>query len=350
MELLASWKVAYGQEERMIQLLHGDLSNLPPEHAVDVLVVSAFRNDYLPTASSLIGALAGRGLSLSELAAKKKIDLREQFSCWLSQAVEGPFCFRHVVCLESGWHGTPPEICDDLFRALSPYLISEFPNASVAMPILGAGDQGWPVDAMMRAILHTTVSWLERGLPLRLLKIVAYSARDATIAEEIFLECQKQHNDWLQPGEKALSAAGGKEQGAERYECFLSYSHKDSAPAQLILNEILGRRPNTRVFFDHTSIKVGSSWLMKIADALDNSSRVVALYTPDYWSSRPCIDEFMAARTREYATGEQILFPIYFRKAHLPSLFQNLQFFDCREGDKAKLSEACRDLIRSIGS
>jgi len=350
MELLASWKIAYGQEERVIQLLHGDLSNLPPEHAVDVLVVSAFRNDYAPTSSSLIGALAGRGLSLFELADKKRIDLREQFSCWLSQAVAGPFCFRYVVCLESGWRGTPPEICDDLYRALSPYLISEFSNASVAMPILGAGDQGWPVDVMMKAILHTTVSWLERGLPLRLLKIVAYSAGAAHIAKEIFLECQKQYSDRAQLTGKAPLAISGEDDAARPYECFLSYSHKDSAPAQLILDAILQSRPNTRIFFDHSSIEVGSSWLMKIAEALDNSKRVVALYTPDYWSSRPCIDEFMAARTREYATGEQILFPIYFRKAHLPSLFQNLQCFDCREGDKAKLSEACRDLIRSIGS
>ncbi|HEY2113907.1 MAG TPA: toll/interleukin-1 receptor domain-containing protein, partial [Candidatus Angelobacter sp.] len=192
------------------------------------------------------------------------------------------------------------------------------------------------------------LNWLERGLPLRLLKIVAYSARDAKIAKEIFLACQKQYNDRSQHAGRAFSTTRSAEVTAKEYECFLSYSHKDSVPAQLIVDEILRSRPNTSVFFDHSSIDVGSSWLMEIGKALDNSKRVVALYTPDYWSSLPCVDEFMAARTREYATGKQILFPIYFRKADLPTLFLNLQFFDCREGDQSKLADACGSLIRSI--
>lgn len=349
MELLASWEIKYGQEERLIQLLHGDLSNLPPQHLVDVLIVSAFRSDYLATPTSLIGALAARGLFVSELAANKKIDLREQFSCWLSQRLTASFGFRYVVCLESGWRGTPPEICDDLFRALSPYLISEFPNASVAMPILGTGDQGWPIDVMLKTILHTTVSWLKRGLPLRLLKIVVYSADNAKKAEEVFLECQRQYSD------QALDIATGHsateaEDVSKQYDCFLSYCHKDSVPAQLIVDEVLRSRPHTRVFFDASEIKTGSSWLMKIAQALDGSKRVVALYTPEYWSSRPCVDEFLAARTREYATGEKVLFPIYFRKANFPTLFQNLEFFDCREADKLKLIDASGALIRSMES
>jgi hypothetical protein len=103
MELLAEWNLFHKGEARTIQLLYGDLAHLPAEHSVDVLVVSAFQNDYVPTRTSLIGALADAGLSVADLARNKKIDSRTEFSCWLSYPIDQAFAFRYLLCIESGW-------------------------------------------------------------------------------------------------------------------------------------------------------------------------------------------------------------------------------------------------------
>ena len=59
---LADWSIRNGDTERRIELFRGDLSELPADHAVDILVVSAFPNDYIPTRGSLIGALERKGI------------------------------------------------------------------------------------------------------------------------------------------------------------------------------------------------------------------------------------------------------------------------------------------------
>ena len=43
MQLLSQLEIPNTNGVAVIELLHGDLSFLPPEHAVDIMVVSAYR-------------------------------------------------------------------------------------------------------------------------------------------------------------------------------------------------------------------------------------------------------------------------------------------------------------------
>jgi hypothetical protein len=98
--------------------------------------------------------------------------LRNSF--WISQPITGPAAAMNIgkiACFESSHLGTPPALVGDLFRGLFPFL--DYRNSQiVAMPLLAAGDQGWPADAMLRAVLDAAVHWLARGLPITELKIV----------------------------------------------------------------------------------------------------------------------------------------------------------------------------------
>jgi hypothetical protein len=67
-ELLNAIDVDDGFSVHRIELYYGDLLEQTAEDGVDILVISAFPNDYAPTANSVIGTLDRIGVSVSELA------------------------------------------------------------------------------------------------------------------------------------------------------------------------------------------------------------------------------------------------------------------------------------------
>ena len=181
-----------------------------------MLVVSAFPNDYAPTSSSLIGALAQKGLSVGSLATHKDVDLREAFSCWLSREFiprDPRLQFRRILCFEPLRRGAPPEVAGDIFRALTPILAEKPEIRTIAMPIVAAGDQGYAVAEMLSPLLDAALHWLENGLPLDCVKVVAYSDTHAQDAQEVF---SRQKSDYVSAVQEARTQAD--------YDVFMSYS------------------------------------------------------------------------------------------------------------------------------
>ena len=331
MRLLDRWDVHPGATSKAIELFEGDLSELSSHDSVDILVVSAFPNDYFPTPGSLIGALSRRHLSIARLAETKLADLRQDFSCWISRTVYFGERPAHVLCVESGWRGSPPEIADDVFRALATASTVEIEKSVVAMPLIGAGDQGYRSDVVMEAILKSALSWFARGLPIRRLKIVVRPGKGSQA-----LEAFKAVREKTRTSDESSRAA--------TYDVFLSYSHADEWFARVARDSIRSTNPSWRVFFDRATLQPGMSWLMEIAESLDGSRRVIAIYTPEYWKSRFCRDEFLAAFTRQQDTAAVVLCPIYLRTVEIPYLFRSIQYADCREADSVKLAAACSAL------
>jgi len=360
-QTLASWTVNRAGSTQTIELLQGDITAIPPEHAVDIVVVSAFPNSYSPNPGTVIGAFDRRGVSVARLAQAKQIDLREDCSCWISKPV--PMGDRNVriLCIESGWRGSPPEITDDLFRALAPSSIFNFPNATVAMPVIGSGNQGWPVEQMFDAMLASAIGWFRRGLALRALKIVVYAPATAERVLAGFQTATREAAAGESPARPApapaMPPAAAPAPGAApvapapappgaRAACdvFLSYAHHDAALARVAYDRLTVSNPALKIFYDRKTLTPGSSWLLEIAETLDAAQRVVALYTPEYWQSPYCKDEFIAAFTRQHDTGARILYPIFLRDANIPYMFRSIQYEDCRPDDQVKLLAACQAL------
>jgi len=332
-----------------VELLQGDLTDIPSPFAVDLLIVSAFPNNYVPTPNSLIGALYRKGLSVDTLARDKAEDLRESFSCWTSRTIARThpgLRFSRILCFEPLARGDPPELVGDIFRALVPVLAQDPTIRSIAMPILAAGEQHWPTEVMLEPMVDAATHWLGAGLPLDVIRIVAYSTDDLAAAKAVFAEAKSQltagsaTRGATEPG----AAAPGEDEEIE-FDVFLSYAHEDATAAELFEEELLRQRPGLRLFFDRKSLKTGSAWQPEIFESLDHCHRVVAMLSPSYLASRVCKEEFNIAWVRGREADEDVLFPLYLLTAALPTYMKYRQYADCRELDLVKLAGAAAELV-----
>ena len=338
MKLISKIDVRGGDEVRRIGLYHGDLTKQSPEHAVDILIVSAFPDDYTPTHGSLIGALDQGGLSISALSMNKAFDLRSTSGFWLSQPLRGQngsLNIGRVLCFEPSIIGTPPDTVGELFRGLFPFLKDDH-DAIIAMPLVAVGDQGWPPSAIVPPLLEAAVKWFGRGLPVRELKIVERSLER--------LEPLKREFDCF--ADKFLGFVGDSpidlSDDKKDYDVFVSYSSRDQVAADKFGHALRVQRPEIKIFDFRNSIAKGVSYQQVIDKAIESCRRIVAILSPDYFESPECVEEIMMSRLRNKRADGGVLLPIYWRDlgGDLSLWLQILNYSDCREADEARIAAA----------
>lgn len=338
MRIIDSIDVMSSRGKSKIELLHGDLSRIPAEHAVDLLFVSAFPNDYSPTPSSLIGSLCRHGVSVENLARQKEVDLRATCSCWLSAdlgSLTSSLHFKKILCFEPVLRAKPAEVIGDIFRAIIPFTGGNPPLRSVAMPILATGDQRWPISDILPPLVSAAHHWLAAGLALESIKIVVYREQDLDQASSEFLRAKTSIQNALSiPQEPKL------------YDVFISYCRDNRTGGNAVRNCL--QKENISVFIDEQAIDRGASWQQKIFDALESCSKFVALYSPSYLLSKVCQEEFNIAWARNREAEKPIIFPMYWENCELPTHMKILNYFDCRERSEARVASACEPLIEEL--
>lgn len=224
MRLLSQLEIANANNIAVIQLLHGDLTALPAEHAVDILVVSAFPGNYEPVPNTLIGALFEAGLNMNEIAAHKEIDLSAQLGCWLSHELTDymhrRFNIKRIMCFEPRiLSDKPGEVVSNVFRCLNNFVIPDIETSEtktqrqpldisdIAMPMLATGNQRASVEIILPAILAAAAFWLSSGLPVKTLKLVVYSDAAAEQSKFVFenFTTQWRQQQTIKAAKKAVS-------------------------------------------------------------------------------------------------------------------------------------------------
>ncbi|MCP5074829.1 MAG: toll/interleukin-1 receptor domain-containing protein [Rhodobacteraceae bacterium] len=321
--LLSQIQVRDRDTTRTIALYEGDLAAIPPDHTLDLLIVSAFQDDHIPTPTSLIGSLAGRGLSVAELAADKACDLRKQCAFWLSKPIDqSELNMRRLACFESQMLGQPTALVGDLFRGLFPFIDPD-KDQVVGLPLLSTGDQGWPKRDMMMALLDAATHWLSRGLPISELKIVVRPSP----SNAALIDIMRRFRPKDEPSAAPLT------------DVFLSYSSLDLDIATRAEQELLSRSDVSKVFNFRLDIQVGTSWQREIDTAIHGARALVALVSPDYLKSPECQEELMVARLRHKHDGP-FLYPIWWRGGDLgiDQWLRTINIADCREANADTLA------------
>ncbi|MFT3660682.1 MAG: toll/interleukin-1 receptor domain-containing protein [Gordonia sp. (in: high G+C Gram-positive bacteria)] len=351
MELLDQIVVVASGQERRIELLRGDLTAIPPEYAVDALVVSAFPHSYGPGRGTLIGGLYyRRDVSVEALAADKDQDLRSTSNCWLSKPIsDSGLGFRRIICFEPPDHrnGLPAMLVGDLFRGLVPLSSGEPWIRSVATSLLATGNQGEARDVMLRSMVEAGYHWLSSGAEIDVLRIVLFDGMDfsgISALRRIFRDTAESLDAAAQRAAKER-----EEHRAERaYDVFVSYSRADDYAVDRLITEIHRRDPQIRIFRDREKLDSGSAWQKEIYEAIDDSRHVVCLYSPGYLESKVCVEELHIGMFRHREEGGGVLIPAYLRTAPLPSYLQILQYSDVRESDEQLLRDFADVIVRKV--
>lgn len=309
MKVLDSITISRGSESAVIELCCGDLTAMAPGDAVDILVVSAFPDDYTPTLPSLIGALHEKGISVAELAASKAIDLRPYCCCWLSREIVLPpvgINFRRILCYEARVRGEPHQMVEDLFRGLAPFLNDAQPSYSIAMPLLGSGDQGVPIVAMMGAILRTAVRWIRFGLPIRRLRIVDRSSLKTGWMKNEFALVKR---------EVEANAELDAKRSRWPIRHVLSYAPEDHLLRDELVQSIqVLRRQKTIEIWHEGLVLPGTNVDQEVTQHLEQDDVILLLVSPDYLASERCTEQAELALQR-HARHEVRVIPVLARPA-----------------------------------
>jgi len=311
---------------KKLQLLKGDLTNIPHSHKVDVLVLSAFPNDYLPTPTSLIGALFNAGLSVGALAADKEVDLRMQFHCWLSKEINFRN-IRRVLCFEPTERKNPYSLIAGIFQSIMPFTITHSIK-TVAMPLILTGDQGYSNEEVVKELVSTCLFWLSNDSSLEVIKIVERTDDKLELLKKSF---------------KLEKISYSQKASTDKYDFFITYSRKDSYLVKAIHDKL---ETAFKVFFDTESIDMGSNWLSKINLSLEKSERFIVCISPDYLVSKMCKYEYLFCNLKLINQGDDYIMPIYLYSASLPFEMQILNYYDAREGLVNEIDKFCDKIIK----
>lgn len=367
-----------------IQLLYGDLTAIPKEHAADILVVSAYPGNYTAVPGTLMAALYDKGVYVEDMARDKEVNLVDELGCWLSRPLspeqQEKLNFKRILCFEPYTHTVTPEaVVGNIFRCINTFAFDKH-NNTIAMPVLASGNQKAPIEKMLPAILDAAIFWLESGLPLDYIKLALYKEEQVAAALPIFNATKEKYNPafvFVPRDVQPVPAPAPQPVNTDRknpvrpasppqvnpvdiknitvpvsavkeYDFFISYSHKQLEQVKEFVTALVAKNSSFNIFYDKTSIPPGGSWIRQISDAIQNSKAVVCILSPEYSKSDVCWDEFQCAKVMELRKKISMIKTINFlNDANMPPMMAIYSYIDCTEGDLEKLRNAVNDLINA---
>lgn len=257
-------------EQKEIKIINDDLANIDDRY--DILVCSAYKNDYVPLRGTIIGKLHSMGIEVATLAAEPEINCKD-FGVWISKETANDH-FKRICCVElldytdveifSKDHAVDiilKKTFSTLKYAIEQASITGIDIKKIMLPILGAGSQGIELSYIIPPLIHQCLGILNLS----------------DVDEIAFLEIDTPKAESLR--KYLIESLDNKDET----DVFISYSSKQSERAFEIAN--LLKRNNITYWMAPDSIPASEDYLDVIPNALTNTKIVLLLLTPEAESS-----------------------------------------------------------------
>lgn len=219
--------------EKRISVYEGDMTRF--EQNVDLMTISAYYHNYVPTTGTAIEALQEKcGIFTEHLASEPFLDLRHFCGCWISDRLavsDNNKYIRRIGCLELrplSRDDNPAEtlltVIQSYFCVLELIALQSIPLKRVAMPLLGTGRQRVEPRLIVVPLISEAINYLRQSPVTSEIVFLEYSKEKADILANALETSYSILNDVTKEEEKTV----------RENLVFISYSRKDKDIAELI--------------------------------------------------------------------------------------------------------------------
>ncbi|XP_069116423.1 uncharacterized protein [Argopecten irradians] len=344
-DTLSIWTPAGTYE---IQLLFGDITKLPKEDAVNLIMVSAFPGDYSALRGTVIGALKSElGINVGNLSKSKELDLRSQFHCWLSWPLEGDLPYKRLLCFErQRGDCTIVEDIRQMFRVFVPVLNNK--ETTVITPLLATGHQNKSPEHVLSIMIHCAAQWIMAGLPLKCFKIVIYGSPMKSMTD-IFSKIQAKYTKLSQ---KRMEESMNQ----QSFDIFIMFQDNDKPWCNKIEKTLKKKKADIKICSDVQKFDEDEVWQDKIFQKMVTCVKIIVLLTPTFVTSPECLEQFNMAMCCNRLRKGNILQPFYLLTVEsMPVYITLVQYQDCRvrketDTEEMKIQDACSLLLTKLSN
>ncbi len=315
--------------KKAVQIVNTDLKYL--QDPVDLVVCSAFKDDYLPLPNTLIGTLYECfDISVDELSKHPALNMKES-GVWISEDT-GNRTIRRIACLEirdTPWGKQPSAVelktrFEALFLAIRVLSLRNLLISTVVMPVLGTGNQGIGFLESFNPLLTECISCLNQVTTLKRIILISTNEENCRSAVDVICRLDQMY------GMKSA---------------FISYSHRNQIVADLIASGL--RNHGIKPWVDHDMIRK-SDYADAIVQGIRKADIFLFLVSEYSLKSPDCLREVKnAAEVSD--KGQLTIMPVLLNHCEFPPGFAyylvGLDYFDISQ---PSVEEKAAELYKSI--
>ncbi len=256
---------------------------------VDILTTSAFVGSYAPTPRTIFYALNTLGIKVHRLAGDPEFDLRTPCHIWLSKEIPAnKTSIRRIGCVELiGHHLTHMDAYEaeqtminsiqSYFQMLDIASLYGVQMETVALPLLGGGNQNISGDMLLVPLINECIHFLQRNHSVKRIYFIDRNpAKAALIANSL-------RNSLRFSGKSNVSEA----KFLKNELAFISYSSKDKNIADNLCAKL--EQNGIKVWYAPRDVK--GPYASSIVSAIDKATCFIVILSQNSLSSEHVLNE-----------------------------------------------------------